>query len=303
MIQVRSRVKLVKGCVKLWIITCLLITLPQNANCQSSCDSVSSISGYSLVQHRYRILPKVRLITCIITCQNDPECYSLNFRFSTRQCELSNGTRLSIAPEYFVPSVDTVYFDNLYRPYKPCDMTPCKNKGSCVIINSYPGYKCDCQKGYFGPRCEECFSSQPLGMINGKIPDNQITASSHAPGFPPNKARARGNSCWRSANNTLGEYLEINFERKRFVYKVEIDKDPQADSWTEQFYLEYYTGTVWRNVSRPYGAVTIFKGNSAKIYRISHYLRPNSDFYASAVRIYPLKWHGNIALRVELYGC
>lgn len=103
----------------------------------------------------------------------------------------------------------------------------------------------------------ECFSSQPLGMINGKIPDNQITASSHAPGFPPNKARARGNSCWRSANNTLGEYLEVNFGRKRFVYKVEIDKDPQADSWTEQFYLEYYTGTVWRNVSRPYGAVTV----------------------------------------------
>ena len=115
---------------------------------------MSSISGYSLVQHSYRILPKVRLITCIITCQNDPECYSLNFRLSLRQCELSNGTRLSIAPEYFVPSVDTVYFDNLYRPYKPCDMTPCKNKGSCVIINSYPGYKCDCQKGYFGPRCE-----------------------------------------------------------------------------------------------------------------------------------------------------
>lgn len=103
----------------------------------------------------------------------------------------------------------------------------------------------------------ECFSSQPLGMINGKIADNQITASSHAPGFPPNKARARGNSCWRSANNTLGEYLEINFGRKRFVYTVEIDKDPQADSWTEQFFLEYYTGTVWRNVSRPYGGVRV----------------------------------------------
>lgn len=103
----------------------------------------------------------------------------------------------------------------------------------------------------------ECSSRQPLGMINGKIADNQITASSNAPGFPPNKARARGASCWRSANNTLGEYLEINFGRKRFVYAVEIEKDPQADNWTKQFFLEYYTGAVWRNVSRPYRGVTV----------------------------------------------
>ena len=47
----------------------------------------------------------------------------------------------------------------------------------------------------------------------------------------------------------------------------------------------------------------IFKGNSAKVYRISYHLRRISAFYASAVRFYPLKRHGNIALRVELYGC
>lgn len=65
--------------------------------------------------------------------------------------------------------------------------------------------------------------------------------------------------------------------------------------------VKYYTEITDCNIFTL--ILQIFKGNSAKIYRISHYLRPNSDFYASAVRIYPLKWHGNIALRVELYGC
>ena len=124
---------------KLWIGAWVVATLFQSATCQTGCRNVNSIFGYSLTRHTYRMMSRVRMITCIVTCQDDPKCYSLNFKLTLQQCELNNGTRISAKPQYFVPSGDTVYLDNLYRPYKPCDNTPCKNGGTCVIIDSYPG--------------------------------------------------------------------------------------------------------------------------------------------------------------------
>ncbi|XP_068685159.1 coagulation factor VIII-like [Montipora foliosa] len=180
-----------------------------------------------------------------------------NATVSTLKCELNNETRLSIEPNYFVPSEDTVYLDNLYRSYNPCDRKPCKNNGFCITMNSYPGYDCNCKDGYFGPNCEthRCYVNRPLGMSNGEITDNQISASSYASGYPPYKARLGGTSCWRSANNTLGEFLEINFGRKRHVRQLKIEKDPQEENWTENFYLECYSGSVWSNLSGPYQGV------------------------------------------------
>ena len=98
----------------------------------------------------------------------------------------------------------------------------------------------------------ECSSSEPLGMYSGRIRDNQITASSHAPGYPAYKARTRGYSCWRSADNTLGEFLEINLGEKRHVKGIFIQGDPLADNWTEQLFLAYSLGSGWENVTSPH---------------------------------------------------
>lgn len=135
-------------------IGCLVVILFQAITCEADCQGVNSISGYSLTTHTYRRLSRVRLIICIATCQDDQKCYSLNFKFLLQECELNNETRLSIELNYFAPTEDTVYLDNLYRPYKPCDKAPCKNNGSCAITNSFPRFQCDCKDGYLRPTCE-----------------------------------------------------------------------------------------------------------------------------------------------------
>ncbi|KAL9963496.1 hypothetical protein ACROYT_G027007 [Oculina patagonica] len=248
----------------------------------------------------------VRLITCIVTCQDDPRCYSLNFKFTLNLCELNSETRISVEPKNFVSSGDTIYLDNLYRPYRPCENVPCKNGGTCVTTNLYPGFKCECKAGYIGPACEDCLDSlmqyQPLGMQNGKILDSQITASSQVTGFEAFKARLYGSSCWKSAKNSSGEFLEINFREKEYVKAIKTQGDPQEDNWTEQFYVAFTLGSVWENVTWPYHGVKKFKGNRDRNHYIIHYLRKQS-FRATSVRIYPLKWHGNMALRLELYSC
>lgn len=142
---------------KKWITCCILFSMFQTITSQTGrtgCQDVHSISGYSLTSHAYRITSGVRLITCIVTCQDDPQCFSINFKYTLQLCELNNATRLSVEPRYFVHSGDAVYLDNLYRPYKPCDNAPCKNDGTCIATNFYPGFKCECKAGYTGPVCE-----------------------------------------------------------------------------------------------------------------------------------------------------
>ncbi|KAJ7392557.1 hypothetical protein OS493_010203 [Desmophyllum pertusum] len=140
-------------------------------------------------------------------------------------------------------------------------------------------------------------------MQSGKIRDNQLTASSHAKHFEAFKARLHGQSCWRSVQNDTGEFLEINFSsQKTYVNGISTQGDPQADNWTQQYYVAYYWGSVWKNLTQAYiEDVKIFQGNWDRTSTIIHPLEQR--FYATAVRIYPLKWHGNIALRLELYSC
>lgn len=98
---------------------------------------------------------------------------------------------------------------------------------------------------------------QSLGMQNGKILDSQITASSRVIGFEAFKARLKGPSCWRSAKNSSGEFLEINLGEKEYVKAIKTQGDPQEDNWTEQFYLAYTLGAVWKNVTSPYYGVKV----------------------------------------------
>ncbi len=68
-------------------------------------------------------------------------------------------------------------------------------------------------------------------MQSGKILDSQITASSHQPRFEAFKARLKGPSCWKSARNVAGEFLEVTFlSQKKYITGIETQGDPHADN-------------------------------------------------------------------------
>ena len=103
---------------------------------------------------------------------------------------------------------------------------------------------------------------KPLGMQNGRILDNQITASSQVTGFEAFKARLHGPSCWRSAKSNSGEFLEINLGEKEYVKAIKMQGDPLEDNWTEQFYLAYFLGAVWKNVTWSYHGLKVCQMNA-----------------------------------------
>ena len=118
------------------------------------CITVSSIKDYSLIGHAYKSTSGRSLQTCIISCDQDANCYSLNFKFPAKTCELNNVTR-SLDLQQFVFTPDTVYFDHPTRPSGSCSGDwPCKNKGKCVNVARFPGFKCECQHDYIGDTCK-----------------------------------------------------------------------------------------------------------------------------------------------------
>ena len=135
---------------KLWIAAWVVATLFQTATCQTGCRNVNSISGYSLTRHTYRMMSRVRMITCIVTCQDDPKCYSLNFKFTLQQCELN----VNLSAEPSTLSRRGILYIWITYTYKPRDNTPCKNGGTCVIRDSYPGFQCEYRAGFVSSNCD-----------------------------------------------------------------------------------------------------------------------------------------------------
>ena len=131
-----------------------LLTFVSIAAGLDDCITVSSIKDYSLIGHVFKTTSGKSLMTCIISCDQETNCYSFNYKFPTKSCELNNVTRYLHLQE-FVFSPDAVYFDHPTRPSGSCAGDwPCKNKGKCVNVARAPGFKCECQYDYIGDTCE-----------------------------------------------------------------------------------------------------------------------------------------------------
>lgn len=101
-----------------------------------------------------------------------------------------------------------------------------------------------------------------LGMQNGKILDSQITASSQIINFEAFKARLYGSSCWRSARNNSGEFLEVKLGQKEYVKAITTQGDPREDNWTTQFYVAFSLGSFWKNITWSYHGVKVCHSNT-----------------------------------------
>lgn len=121
----------------------------------SSCRSVSSIGDYTLQGHVYKTISDKDVVTCIQLCDNDQKCFSINFIFTTRVCEISDSTRVTY-PDEFVHTPDAMYLEHLMRPSGSCfhEREPCANGATCVNIPQSPGYKCFCRQNYVGNLCQ-----------------------------------------------------------------------------------------------------------------------------------------------------
>lgn len=135
-------------------VVLLIFLFPgRTTTAEQHCRTVRSIPNRALEGHVIGVSTNWSVERCHVKCEREPDCYSVNYSFSSKSCELNKGTHFS-HPREFLPRDNTVYIESLHRRYHACVHPPCQNGGTCIILSQSPGYKCKCQSKYSGDDCE-----------------------------------------------------------------------------------------------------------------------------------------------------
>ncbi|XP_034181268.2 discoidin domain-containing receptor 2 isoform X1 [Osmia lignaria lignaria] len=152
----------------------------------------------------------------------------------------------------------------------------------------------------------------PLGMEEGKIPDDAITASSsyETKSVGPQNARIRqekNGGAWcpkAQISSAIREYLEIDLTRNHLIAWTETQGrfgNGQGQEYAEAFFLEYWRDSKWHQYKNLKGD-RVLRGNS-NTYLVEKQ-KLDLPFIASRVRFVPYSQHPRtVCMRVEIYGC
>ncbi|XP_076622399.1 discoidin domain-containing receptor 2-like isoform X1 [Colletes latitarsis] len=152
----------------------------------------------------------------------------------------------------------------------------------------------------------------PLGMEEGKIPDDAITASSsyETKSVGPQNARIRqekNGGAWcpkAQISSAIREYLEIDLTRNHLIAWTETQGrfgNGQGQEYAEAFFLEYWRDARWHQYKNLRGD-RVLRGNS-NTYLVEKQ-KLDLPFVASRVRFVPYSQHPRtVCMRVEIYGC
>ncbi|XP_034481426.1 hemocytin [Drosophila innubila] len=138
------------------------------------------------------------------------------------------------------------------------------------------------------------------------LPDSIFNASSQlAPDHAPYKARLRklpGDSSWSPQINDQMQYLELNLGSKEPIYGVIMAGSPEFNNYVTLFkILHSHDGIAYNYLVDETDKPQMFNGPLDSREPVKTLFKIPIE--ASSLRIYPLKWHGSIAMRVELLIC
>ncbi|XP_035682686.1 lactadherin-like [Branchiostoma floridae] len=141
-----------------------------------------------------------------------------------------------------------------------------------------------------------------LGMENGTIEDDDITASSHQNSRPPWAARLNGNGAWFPLFSR-SSWIQVDLKQRKTVSGVITQGfagSPQ--SWVTQYQVWYVNNDgKWAVVRSRRGSIMSFSGNTdPNGQKTNTFDRP---IVAQKIQVYPTRWRTQIGLRVELLGC
>ena len=90
-----------------------------------------------------------------------------------------------------------------------------------------------------------------LGMENGGVPDDKISASSELnPSTPAKNGRQNylSGSSWCAGTSDTNPYLQIDLQTFHIICAVSTQGNSEGDQWVKNYALQLSTdGTTWRN--------------------------------------------------------
>ncbi|XP_033118231.1 inactive carboxypeptidase-like protein X2 [Anneissia japonica] len=151
----------------------------------------------------------------------------------------------------------------------------------------------------------------PLGVEDGTIPDEQLSASSeHKSQVGAHRGRLNierdswGRGAWRSKINDQHQWIQVDLGKLHKVHGV-ITQGRNEKSWPNWVtsYEIFYSvdGNLLQPIRKSDCQVTRFVGNSDQDTNVTN-IFPD-PVYAQFVRIHPVDWNRHISLRFEVLGC
>ncbi|XP_015764736.1 PREDICTED: uncharacterized protein LOC107343668 [Acropora digitifera] len=285
--------------------------------------------------------------SCRVKCFLEPDCVAYNYGKDYEgnlQCELCNKSHLQLPSNHVMITPGFIF-----RPVAEnhCHSDPCREKNAlCQVGFTEKRYRCVCQEGYQGTDCDEdnnlhncapnmtcvnehgsffCKECQDaLGMENGEVLDEQITASSELNG---NSAAYQGrlnahesvqeirsiikSGAWVAGTSDQSQWLQVDlYDDESLINRVatqgrnqDVSWNPDNSQWVERYKLQYSNDGRDFEFYHEQGKSTAkeFTGNTDENTIVFHVLNP--PIRARYTRFRPTAWHQRISMRVELYGC
>ncbi|XP_033113765.1 lactadherin-like [Anneissia japonica] len=149
----------------------------------------------------------------------------------------------------------------------------------------------------------------PLGVEDGTIPDEQLSASSEYNsdlgahrGRLNTKADSGGNGAWCSKTNDEYQWIQVDLGKLHKVHGVITQVRNNRLHWVTSYDIFYSVGgNLFQPIRNSDYQVTKFQGNSNQDTAVTN-IFPD-PVYAQFVRIHPIDWHDRICLRFEVLGC
>lgn len=92
----------------------------------------------------------------------------------------------------------------------------------------------------------EWCENNALGLANGLIVDNQLTASSEAAQAKNGRLNFTAGSSWCASTNDSNPYLEIDLEAVHIICAVSTQGNAEGSQWVETYSLQSSTdGITW----------------------------------------------------------
>ena len=98
----------------------------------------------------------------------------------------------------------------------------------------------------------DCYS--PLGMEDGRITDNQLSASTELSLYKrsrdANLARLNGRRCWIPQKNNANQWIQINFTEETVITGIVTQGRPDDDRWVTKYLVKFsLDGHSWLNAN------------------------------------------------------
>ncbi|XP_038060617.1 lactadherin-like [Patiria miniata] len=209
-------------------------------------------------------------------------------------------------PRWFLPCED------------PCECTAIRLGGMRIPASSYrqgaPHYLnelflsedsdeiqayFDCQPAENNPA--ERSSPQPLGMEDGTIQDERITASSSYYCCSASEARLNHDNGWIAESDDANPWIEVDLVESTVVSGV------ITQGYRDTLYVKKYMVAYKKQPSSDYehvngnGDIKVFIGYVEGNTLVTSLF--DESVVATVVRIEPTEWNVGVALRLELLGC